>query len=165
MAEYLVTGIAPTSDPQQLEHSLLESCKFDTERLAVVTKARQTAAHDESPLRFVHADTSVGGRHAMSSGMTAAIMSGSGGTSVPGIGGSNASLSSFSGGSNVPNYMGDLPVPHDARQNYNMAIHEGRSVVTYKASEEEAPQMEQAFRACGLRNVKVFKPKVTTASS
>jgi hypothetical protein len=125
---------------------------------------RQTSAHDESSLRFIHAAEGGGEHHAMSSGMTAAIMSGSGGTSVPGIGGSNASLSSFSGGGSVPNYMGDLPVPHDARANYNLAIHEGRSVVTYKASEEEASQMEQAFRACGLRNVKVFKPKTTVSS-
>lgn len=164
MAEYLVTGIAPTSDPNQLESSLLASCKFDNERLAVITRARHTAAHEKSSLRFIHAEESSGGRHSMSSGMTAAIMSGSGGTSVPGIGGSNASLSSFSGGGSVPNYMGDLPVPHDARANYNMAIHEGRSVVAYKASEEEASQMEQGFRACGLRNVKVFKPKTTVSS-
>ena len=161
MAEYLVTGIAPTSDPQQLEKSLLESCKFDIDRLAVVTKVRQTAAHEESALRFVHAAENTHSRGSSNSGMTAAIMSGSGGTSVPGIGGSNASLSSFSGGSQAPNYLGDLPVPHDARANYNTAIHEGRSVVTYKASAEEAPLMEQAFRACGLRNVKTFKPKVT----
>lgn len=158
MAEYLVTGIAPTSDPQQLEQ-MLTGCNCETERLAVVTKVRQTAAHNESPLRFIHAERSSGSHGTMGGGMTAAIMSGSGGTSVPGIGGSNASLSSFSGGSSVPNYMGDLPVPHDSRENYNFAIHEGRSVVAYKASEEEAPAMEQAFRACGLRNVKLFKPK------
>jgi hypothetical protein len=163
MAECLVTGIAQTSDPQQLEHALLDKCKFDPERLAVITKVRQTAAHDESALRFVHAEEAAHGRGNAGGGMTATIMSSSGGTGVPGIGGGHASLSSFSGGGHVKNYMGDLPVPPDARENYNIAVDEGRSVVTYRASEEEAPNVQQGFRDCGLRNVKVFKPKATPA--
>jgi hypothetical protein len=164
MADYLVTGIAPTSDPKQLEKTLLETgCKFDAEQLAIVTKVQQTAAHEQSQLRFVHATEGSGGRGSVSSSMTATVMSGSG-TGVPGIGGSNASLSSFVGGSHVQNYLGDLPVPVDVRENYNIAIEEGRSVVTYKAAESETEEVQQAFRNCGLRNVKVFKPKVSSST-
>jgi len=162
MADHLVTGIAPTSDPQQLEQSLLQHCRLNVERLAVVTKVKQSAAHDRSALRFIHAGTGGGSHAAVAGSMTATIMSGSTGTGVPGISGSNASLSSFSGGAHAPNYLGDLPVPHDVAGNYNIAIDEGRSVVAYRADAGEAPDVEQAFRACGLRNVKTFRPKVTS---
>ena len=37
---------------------------------------------------------------------SATIMTGTSGTGVPGMGGSNASLSSFSGQCDVPNYLG-----------------------------------------------------------
>lgn len=146
MADYLVTGIAPTSDPAQLD-TMLANCNCDKERLSIVTKA--TAAgkgHDE---------------HMVGAGLSSSstIMTGSSGTGVPGIGGSNASLSSFGGYGEAPDYLGGLPmIPIDQARNFNVAISEGRSLVTYKATPEEAPAVEAAFRQAGLRNVKVFKP-------
>lgn len=147
MAEYLVTGIAPTANAAQIAE-LLESAHLDQTRLSTVTKASaQTRAAQEH----------VGGP-SLSTAST--IMTGSSGTGVPGMGGSHASLSSFSGHSAVPDFLGGLPlIPPEQAQHFNVAISEGRALVTYKATPEEAPNVEAAFRGAGLRNVKVFKPK------
>jgi hypothetical protein len=145
MTDFLVTGIAPTSDPAQLE-SILEQCNCDKLRVSIITKATATAGRHED--------------HAMGAALSASstIMTGSSGTGVPGMGRS-ASLSSFGGGGGgVPDYLGGLPlIPPDQAHNFNVAIAEGRSLVTYKADEDEAPTVQTAFRQAGLRNVKIFK--------
>ena len=147
MTDFLVTGIAPTSDPAQLE-SILEQCNCDKERISIITKAAARAGRHEE--------------HAMGAALSASstIMTGSSGTGVPGMGRSSASLSSFGGGGggSVPDYLGGLPfIPPDQAHNFNVAIAEGRSLVTYKADEDEAPTVQTAFRQAGLRNVKIFK--------
>ncbi|GAC1614529.1 MAG: hypothetical protein NVS9B12_15360 [Vulcanimicrobiaceae bacterium] len=142
----IVTGIARTSDPKALEQILMGCAHLDPARLAVITKAHQTDLHDESPLHFVHSrGPEVGG--------------GSGGTGVPGMGGS-MSLSSFVGHSHVPHYLHDIALHQDVAHNYNVAIDEGRSVVTFKASAEEAPAVAETFRGCGLVNVKILRAVV-----
>lgn len=143
MGEHLVTGIASNSDPQQLAQTLIERCGIDAGRVSIYTKRGATAAGGDEV-------------HNARLGNNAAIMSGSGGTGVPGIGGGNASLSSLMTGSHVRNYIGSLSIPRDVAEHYNVAIDEGRAVVAYKASAEEAAQTAEAFRACGLRNVKSF---------
>lgn len=139
----LVTGIAPTSDKSQIE-SLLAKCQCDPERLAIISKVegRAQSAHQSRP----------------SMNTAATIMTGSGGTSVPGVGGSGASLSAFAGHGGQTDYLGGLPfIPPDEAQNYNIAIAEGRSLVTYKANADEAAAIEAAFRDAGLRKVKTFR--------
>jgi hypothetical protein len=153
VAEYLVAGIAPTSDTAQLEQ-MLAKASLDSARLAIITKAKSEAKFRE-------------GHHgggSLSSSST--IMTGSGGTGVPGVGGGNASLSSFAGHGAVADYLGGLPmISPDQANNYNIAIAEGRALVTYKAMPEEAPTIETAFREAGLRNVKTFRPKETIPSA
>jgi hypothetical protein len=145
----LVTGIAPTSDKTEVE-TLLAKCQCDPQRLAIISKVDNKAL----------------GAHHVKPSMTSAatIMTGSEGTSVPGIGGSSASLSAFGGShSHATDYLGGLPhIPPDEAQNYNIAIAEGRSLVTYKASAGEAASIETAFREAGLRKVKTFKSKETS---
>jgi hypothetical protein len=143
----LVTAIAPTSDKAQID-ALLVNCRCDPQRLAIVSKTEgRTQSGQQS-------------RPSMNSAAT--IMTGSGGTSVPGVGGSGASLSSFSHGAGT-DYLGGLPlIPPDEAQNYNVAIAEGRSLITYKATAEEAASIEAAFREAGLRKVKTFKSKETS---
>ena len=146
--EYLVTGIAPNSDTARIEQQLAQTASIDVARLAVVTKTSRSALseHDEGQ----------GSRLSM----TSAIMTGSGGTGVPGMGGHGPSFSSMVGHGGFVDYLGGLPlIPPDQAEHFNIAIAEGRGLVTYKASPEEASQVEAAFRAAGLRNVKVFKPK------
>jgi hypothetical protein len=149
MAECLVTGIAPTSDPAELE-KLFAGRTLDTTRLAIIGKATQPGTPYE------HLGM-VGGTLSTSS----TIMTGSGGTGVPGMGSSGASFSSSGAHGEVPNYLGGLPmIPADQAEHFNIAIAEGRSLVTYKAEEPEAMDVQALFREAGLRNVKVFKPKV-----
>lgn len=153
MADVLVAGIAPTSDPAELERILVKCASLDTGRFAVVTKAQMTKKMDESPINFV-------------SSPKAGMSTGSDGTGVPGMGGRTMSLSQFVGaGANVPNYLANFPINVDVAQNYNIAIDEGRSVVTFRATGDEAESVAAQFRDCGLRNVKLFRPKGTTQGS
>lgn len=146
--EYLVTGIVPTSDTSQIEQQLAQAALVDVARLVIVTKAGRSAISE-------HEDAQ-GSRLSMSS----TIMTGSGGTGVPGMGGHGPSFSSLVGHGGFVDYLGGLPlIPPEQAEHFNTAIAEGRGLVTYKASPEEASQVEAAFRAAGLRNVKVFKPK------
>lgn len=148
MAEYLITGIAPTSDSAQVKELLAKS-NLENERLSIITKAQVNVRFGEEH----HGGPSLS--------TSSTIMTGSGGTGVPGVGGGRASLSSYGGGhADVPDYLGGLPlIPADQAHNFNIAIAEGRGLVTYKATPEEAPAIEAAFREAGLRNVKTFKPK------
>jgi len=150
MSESLVTGIAPASNMQHLEQQLQVGQKLDSTRLAIISKASRAQAAAE-------------GQHGVPGGVSTSsmIMTGSGGTGVPGVGGSRASLSSFSGhGPSLTDYLGGLPmIPPDQAHNYNVAIAEGRSLVTYKTTSEEAPEIEAFFRQAGLRNVRTFRPR------
>lgn len=149
MADYLVTGIAPTGDVAQIS-KMLTGSSLDETRLSTVTKASAQGRTQGQ---------NHGGSPSLSSAST--IMTGSGGTGVPGVGGGHASLSASSH-SAAADYLGGIPlIPHDQAEHFNIAIAEGRGLVMYKATPEEAPRVEAAFRSAGLRNVKVFKPKVT----
>ncbi|HEY8312904.1 MAG TPA: hypothetical protein VIG51_01915 [Candidatus Baltobacteraceae bacterium] len=154
LAHYVVAGIARTSDPAQLEKLLMGCAELDAQRLTIITKASATAAHEDSPLRFAHATGSTfGGR------------GGTDGTGVPGIGGRSPTLSSLVAGGHVPHYLQGVAIPRDAAENYDIAVDEGRSVVTFKATPEEAANAESALRGCGLVNVRTFKPPPVTAKS
>jgi len=143
VADVLVAGIAPTSDAKELER-ILEGCAhLDTSRFAVVTKTPLTRSHDDSQINFIR-----GGGSGPSTG--------SGGTGVPGVGGGHMSLSQFVGHGGVPNYLANFPLKADVAENYNIAIDEGRSVVTFRATHDEAQSVADQFRSCGLRNVKQF---------
>lgn len=143
--ECVVAGIARTSDPKELESILMGCAHLDAERLSVITKSQQSAAFDQSPLNFVH------------SASAWPMPSGSDGTGVPGMG-SKTTFSSLVHHGGVPHYLENIAIPRDLAENYNVAIHEGRSVVTFKATTEEAPGVEETFRSCGLVNVKMLKP-------
>lgn len=147
MAEQLVTGIAQTSDPGELQRLLIEGATLDPARLAVINK--MSPNHDGAG----------GGGHAFNAG--ASIMTGSSGTGVPGMGSSHASLSSFVGHGATADYLGGLTlIPSDQAANYNIAISEGRSLVTYKAHPGEAEAVERAFREAGLRKVRTYSERV-----
>jgi len=143
--ECVVAGIARTSDPKQLESILMGCAHLDAQRFAVITKSQQTAAYDQSPLNFVH------------SASAWPMPTGSDGTGVPGIGG-KVSLSSLVSHGPVPHYLENIAIPIDLAENYNIAIHEGRSVVTFKATTQESGDVEETFRDCGLVNVRTLKP-------
>src|SRR5579872_3600702 len=53
-------------------------------------------------------------------------------------------------------HLKGIGISSDAAEYYNMAIDEGRSVVTYMASPENAALVEGQFRACGFVKVRRF---------
>lgn len=158
MAEHLVTGIAQSSNPAELEDTLCEKPDVDCEKLAVITKDSPTREHEESLLNFIH----VGQDHATSdtahtviTGNTSIITDLSG-PNVPNIS-SDSRYVGFFAEPHIIDHLSDWPIPRDQIENYNDAIEMGRSVVTYKADAGEAAAVEQSFKDAGLKNVKTFE--------
>lgn len=159
MAEHLVTGIAQTSDPQQLETALSKD-GVSPEKIAVITKESPTEQHEDSVLTFIHVGqghptTDVS--HEVITGGEA-ILTNFGDPQVPNISSDNRYVGFFAE-PHLINHLADYAIPGDQVQNYNDAIEAGRSVVVYKAEPSEAPGVEQHFKDAGLKNVKTFESK------
>jgi len=159
LAEHLVTGISHTSDPAHLEDAL---CKepVDCDKMAVITKDEPTDVHHESVLNFMH----VGQDHATSDVQHEVIAGGEsiltnfGDPQVPNISADNRYIGFFAE-PHIIDHLFQYAIPEDQVQNYNDAIEAGRSVVVYKATPGEAPEIEQTFKDAGLKNVKTFQTK------
>lgn len=160
--EYIVVGIAPTAQPEELEETL--STGVDHQRLAVITKSTPTQAHEESPIHFIHVheglphDTTDVDHETILG--DEAILTDAGGVNVPNISADTRYVSFFTH-PEVIDHLAGYPMPSDVVENYNDAIDEGRSVVVYKAQPPEAPAVEQQFKDAGLKNVKTFPSKQT----
>ena len=156
MTSCFVTGIAPTQDISQLESMLSGIDGIDKSKLTVITKADRTYEHDSSFLNFFHATgPAIDGDAAGQMIDGTAIMTGGGGTGVPGIGSSAASMGGMAKAKAIQR-VGNLPIPEDEADNYNDAIEDGRSVVAYECEGGQASKVEEAFRNAGLRKVKSF---------
>ncbi len=153
MAQRLVTGIYSESDPKALE-SALTAQNVDLNRLRVVTRNAQSSGHALSTIDFVDVVTAMD-YNSFSDDMThgMGILGDSGGTGVPGL---TSSAASMVGARGPANYLAAFPIPPDQIDNYNDAIASGRSVVTCLATDDEVAGLQEAFRAAGLRNVKAF---------
>lgn len=160
MAEHLVTGIAQTSDPQNLENALCGNEIVNCDKLAVITKDAPTDLHHESMLTFMH----VGQDHTTSDVQHDVIAGGEsiltnwGDPQVPNIS-SDMRYVGFFAEPHIIDHLADYAIPQDQVQNYNDAIEAGRSVVVYKAEPAEASGVEQTFKDAGLKNVKTFTTK------
>ncbi|HVS45277.1 MAG TPA: hypothetical protein VMS32_01280 [Verrucomicrobiae bacterium] len=152
----LVTGILATCDPQEIQQALAAQ-NIDASTVRVVTKAAPSQEHTDSIIDFVFVAQSMESND-FSDDMThgTGMMSDSGGTNVPGIGGRSASLSSLSGGrTDRFDYLGGFAIPSDQIENYNDAIGDGRCVVLCQ-TDGDAAKIADSFRAAGLRNVRTF---------
>ncbi len=76
------------------------------------------------------------------------------GTNEPGLG-STLALSAYLIDDDSDHLKG-IGISSDAAHDYNLAIDEGRSVVTYMAGAENAALVEGQFRARGLVKVRRF---------
>lgn len=159
MPEHLVTGIAQSSDPENLESALCGKETVDCEKLAVITKDTPSEDHEDSILNFLH----VGQQHTTSDTVhgvisgTSSIMTNFGDPQVPNIS-SDSRFVGFFAEAHIIDHLADWPeIPQDQVQNYNDAIDAGRSVVLYKADADEAAGVEQTFKDAGLANVKTFE--------
>jgi hypothetical protein len=156
VADVYVTGIAPTEEVTELEAMLGNVTGVDHAKLTIITKVDQSEEHDESFLNFIHAgapeiDTNLMGHIGGDS-----IMTGSGGTGVPGMTTGVSTLGYFDH-PHVIQHIGNLPIPDDEAENYTDAIDDGRVVLAYKCADTEAATYEGAFHSAGVRHVKTFR--------
>ncbi len=157
MAKSLVTGIAQSSDPADLENCLCKEAQVDCSKISVITRDAPSQGHVDSLLTFMH----VGQQHATTDTVSSVVTGGTGimtnysGPEIPNISADTRYVGFFSE-PHIIDYLADVPIPEDEVQNYNDAIEMGRSVVTHPADPHEAPEVEQKFKEAGLRNVKTF---------
>lgn len=154
MAEGLVVGIFPQSDPKALE-SALSSQQVDLSKVKVVSSAATDT--DSTALEFVDVAAHMESNSLsddMAKGM--GIMGDSGGTGVPGIGGRQATLGSFSHPGGSSRYLVGFAIPPDEVDNFDQAVADGRAVVLYPDAGASAQAVVAAFRAAGLRNVRSY---------
>jgi hypothetical protein len=157
VAQGLVVGIFPQSDPKVLE-SALSAQHIDLSKVKVVSGAATDT--ESSALEFLDVVTDMESNSLaddMTKGM--GIMGDSGGTGVPGIGGGGgrqATLGSFSHQGGASRYLSGVGIPPDEVDNFDQAVADGRSVVLYPDAGTDAQAIATAFRAAGLRNVRAY---------
>ncbi len=156
MAEGLVVGIFPDSDPKALE-SALSAQQIDLSKVKVVSSTARDA--DSTKLEFVDVIEDMEG-NSLADDMTKGlgIMGDAGGTGVPGLGGGRqVTLGSFAG-SDTPSarYLAGFAIPDDEVGNFDDAIADGRAVVLYVDAGTAADTIAAAFKAAGLRHVRSY---------
>ncbi len=159
MAVSLVVGIFPQSNAKAIENALTAQ-KIDLSKVKVVSGSVDDDEAEASPLEFVDViedmeDNSFADD--MTKGMGS--MGDAGGTGVPGIGdgGRQATLDSFSSpDSGFKPYLAGFAIPTDEVDNFDEAVADGRAVVLYPDPGSNSESIAAAFKAAGLRNVRVY---------
>jgi rhodanese-related sulfurtransferase len=150
----LVVGIFPESDPAALE-SALSGQQIDLSKVKVV--GAKPDAPESSQLEFVDVIEELDLTERDED-----LTQGSGvwdetGTSVPGLGGRQATLADFRHRDHpAKRYFAAFSIPTDEVDNFGDALAEGRAVVLYPDAGSSAETIAQAFRAAGLRNVRSY---------
>ena len=156
MAEVLIVGIFPQSDPKALE-SALTAQQIDLTKIKVVAASASSDEAESSQLDFVDVIEEVDA-NTRDDDMTAGVgVWDETGTGVPGIGGPQATLSSFTHREGATKrYLAGFAIPNDEVDNFGDAVAEGRAVVLYAESGADAQTIVTAFKAAGLRNVRAY---------
>jgi hypothetical protein len=159
VAQGLVVGIFPGSDPKSIE-STLSAQKLDLSRVKVVCGDPSAADYEPSQLEFVDVIEDMES-NSLADDMThgLGVLDDSVGTGVPGItsGGQEPNLESFTHYDDpTRRYFAAFAIPSDEVDNFGDAVAEGRAVVLYPDAGTDAPAVAAAFRAAGLRNVRAY---------
>ena len=154
--QHLVTGISPETEPKKIEDALCARQPVDCSRVHLI-KGAPAEEHTASILQSIHSS-----EYAQTSDVShdvirddTAITTEAGGVNVPGIS-SDSRYVGFFAQPHIVDHWADW-ISEDQIQNYNDAIAAGRAVVTYEAEPSEAPQVEQALKDAGIKNVKTFE--------
>lgn len=153
--QHLVTGIAQTAAPAELQGAL---CNLvDCNRVVVITSDSPSTEHENAIFNYIHASEMAQTTDTTSDVIrgNAAIMTNIDGVNVPGISADTRFVGYFAH-PHIIDHLADWPIPKDQVDNYNEAIDAGRAVVTFKAEPHEVPNVEAAFKEAGLKNVKTF---------
>lgn len=141
MPDVLIAAIARTSSEAELATILSQCAGLETSRLTLFTKDPLLTAPARSRMHFIPLQG-------------AALASSLHGTSVPGMERTLA-LSAYLVDATA-HHLKDMGISPDAANYYNIALDEGRGVVTYLANAENATQIEEEFRACGFVKIRRF---------
>lgn len=156
MAQGLVVGIFPNSDPKALE-SALAAQNLDLSKVKVVSSAVRADEANASRLEFVDVIEDMED-NSFSDDMTKGmgIMGDAGGTGVPGIGARPADLESLVEPEATKHYLAGYSIPDDEVENFDDAVGDGRAVVLYPNAGADEEAIATAFKAAGLRNVRAY---------
>ncbi len=154
MAKNIVIGVLGTCDPSQVERALAAT-GVDRTHLRVLTSEESTAAHESSPITFVHVAKM--SQQSFADDMTrgTGVLPDFGGTSVPGINDEGVSFDAFSH-PEVADYLNGMEIPSGDAEYYNDAIDDGRCVVVCSCDGSACEQTAQALQKAGLQNVRSF---------
>lgn len=158
MAEGLVVGIYPSSDPKALEDALAAQ-QIDLTKCKVITANPPDEDSESTQLDFVDVIADVGSNEADDEMMQGVGVFDETGTSVPGLtsGGPQTRLESFTHHEAAcRKYLAGYAIPDDEVENFGDAVAEGRAVVLYEEPGSEKTAIANAFKAAGLRNVRVY---------
>ena len=142
MPDLVIAAIVRPADEERLDETLAQCAGLETSRIALFRKATLR----EVPTRLRSHFIPFSG---------AAAASGSHGTNVPGMG-TTLTLNSYAADAAAPNHLESIGISSDAAHYYNIAIDEGRSVVTYVTGAENATLVQEQFRACGFAKIRRF---------
>lgn len=155
MAKSIVIGVLGTCDPKQVE-TALASTGLGRADLRVLTSQDPTAAHEASPISFVHVAEAMA-HNSLADEMTrgTGVLPDFGGTSVPGTEGDGGNFDAFSH-PEVQDYLKGVDIPRGDAEYYNEAIDDGRCVVVYTCEGADCATTAQALQKGGLQNVRTF---------
>lgn len=131
----VVTGISQAGDIAALE-AALKNASLPLDRVQIIGPT--------------DSDTGAVGRIAGPQ-----IMTGDGGTGVPGLGGGQRGMPYFRQES-MSDRLGDLEIPDSEVDNYVDALEAGRTIVAYFARPENIGAVEEIFRNSGFAKIKTF---------
>jgi hypothetical protein len=142
MPDVIIAAIARVADHAQLEKLLAQCAGLESSRITVF---RTQLAREVPPRLRMHFVPARG----------APVASASHGTNVPGMA-MTLALNPYAMDSARTDHLKDIGISSDAAHYYNVAIDEGRSVVTYVTSTENAALAQEQFRACGFVKIRTF---------
>jgi hypothetical protein len=142
MPDILIAAIARIADEANLKDVLAQCAGLDARRVTLFTTGHVGEMDARVRTHFIPS------QHAP-------LASGSHGTSVPGTGRTFA-LNAYAMDAARVDHLKDIGISPDAAHYYNIAIDEGRSVVTYVTSAENATFVEERFRSCGFKKIRRF---------
>jgi hypothetical protein len=158
VSEGLIVGIFPDSDPKALE-SALSAQKIDLSKVKVVSINPPDEDSESTQLEFVDVIADMES-NSLADEMTQGVgVWDETGTAVPGIssGGHQASLDSFTHHEAASRrFLAGFPIPTEEIENFGDAVAVGRAVVLFPDAGSDAQAIAAAFKAAGLRNVRVY---------
>lgn len=142
MPDVVIAAIARIANEAKLDEVLAQCAGLDASRLMLFRTHHAREVPARLRTHFIPSDY-------------APAASGSHGTNVPGMGTTSA-LNAYVADAAGMDHLKGIGINRDAAHYYNIAIDEGRSVVTYVTSVDNATLVEQQFRACGFKKIRRF---------